>query len=118
MFDSDLIFIEADKDVPATTTGTTFDVGVSAREMTYAVVVQQVPTGTSPKLNCRIEESDDNSAWRTLCSFQEVTAVGEYFVTGHSNARYQRAIAISTGTSADFGIVIVAPVTGGRNINF
>lgn len=75
--------------------------------------------GTSPTLDVKIQESDNNSDWRDFLAFPQITVAGEYFVTGKSNARYRRHYSVLGGSgSPAFGAVEIAPVAGGRYTNW
>ena len=95
----------------ATPTGV--DLGVDLVPSTICVFVPSV-SGTTPTLAVTIQESDDNSTWRTLGSFESITAAGQYFITLKSNARYRRYTATLGGTTPNFGTTLIGPVAGGR----
>jgi len=119
MIDTDCLLRDGTTDLTAdeaTPTGVDFG-GHDLEPVTYMVHVPEAG-GTTPTLAVKIQESDDNSNWRDFLAFPSITAAGQYFVTGKSNARYRRAPCDVGGTSPDFGAVIIAPVPGGRYTNW
>lgn len=118
MFDSDLMLRSDATDLTASETSLTgVDMGVDKVAQTYQVHVPEAG-GTTPTLAVKIQESDNNSTWRDLLVFPSITAVGEYFMTAQSDARYRRAHLTLGGTTPDFGAVLVAPVPAGRHAEF
>lgn len=102
----------------ATPTGV--DMGVDLAPQVYMVYVPSV-SGTSATLDVTIQESDDDSTYRTLGTFPQIvqaSAPGQYFITLKSNARYRRYTADVGGTTPNFGAVIIAPVPAGRYTNW
>ncbi len=74
--------------------------------------VQQVGTvsGTSPTLNGKIQESDDNSAWSDVAgaTFTQVTASNNYqAITFDRAKRYVRYVGTIAGTSPSFALAVV-----------
>ncbi len=84
------------------------DTGQDLVPQTYFAVVPAA-TGT---LTLKIQESDDNSTWRDLATFENITTAGVYYVTAKSNARYRRYHA--TVATGPFGNVIVGFGHAGR----
>lgn len=74
-------------------------------------------SGTSPTLDVKIQDSDDNSTWADLAHFNQMTAVGMDFITVRSNRRYRRYNATIAGTNPSFTFQIDA-VPGGHYDNF
>jgi len=74
-------------------------------------------SGTSPTLDVKIQDSDNNSTWADLAHFNQMTAVGMDFITVRSNRRYRRYNATIAGTSPSFTFQIDA-VPGGHYDNF
>jgi hypothetical protein len=85
--------------------------------VTYQVHVPSAG-GTTPTLDIKIQESDDNNIWRDYLVIPQINAAGEYYVTGKSNARYRRYTATLGGTTPNFGAVVIAPVPAGRYTNW
>lgn len=104
--------LEADELTP-----TGVDMGQDLVAQTYMVYVPSA-AGTNPTLDVTIQESDDDSTYRTIGSFPQITAAGQYFITIKSNARYRRYTADVGGTNPAFGTVLIAPVPGGRYGNW
>jgi hypothetical protein len=92
--------------------------GPDQHPLTYAVIVPAAPTGTTPTLDVTIEESDDDSSFRTVLTFEQISAKGKYFVTGKLDGRYRRYTATVGGTTPNFGKVIIAPQIGGEYEDF
>jgi hypothetical protein len=119
MYDSDCKLLLAAADVTASLTdaeGVDFR-GPDKEARTYMLNAPAV-TGTNPTLDAKIQESDDNSTWRDFLAFPQITAAGQIFVSGKSNARYRRIYLTLGGTNPNFGKVLVAPVPGGRYNNW
>ncbi len=88
--------------------------GVDLVAQTYMVHVPSV-SGTTPTLDVKIQESDDNSTWRDLGVFPQINAAGQYYITLKSNAPYRRYHATVGGTTPNFGATEIAPVPAGRH---
>lgn len=98
--------------------GTSVDMGPDLKAQTYMVHVPAV-SGTNPTLDVKIQESDNGSNWRDFLAFPQITAAGQYFVSGRSNARYRRCVTTVGGTDTpSFGNAIIAPVPAGRHANY
>ncbi|KKS71779.1 MAG: hypothetical protein UV42_C0019G0003 [Candidatus Magasanikbacteria bacterium GW2011_GWE2_42_7] len=118
MFDANLLLRSDATDLAASETSLTgVDMGPDMVSQTYQVHVPEAG-GTTPTLAVKIQESDDNSTWRDFLVFPSITVVGEYFMTGQSDARYRRAHLTLGGTTPDFGAVAVGPVPAGRHNKF
>lgn len=91
--------------------------GADKAPMTYVVSIPTV-TGGSPTLDVKIQESDNDSTYRDFMAFPQITAAGQYFVTGQSNARYRRAVITVGGTTPVFQSTLIAPVPAGRYTNY
>jgi uncharacterized phiE125 gp8 family phage protein len=91
---------------PSTTTGNSIDIlGYAA---TVEIIVGTIATGG--KLNCKIQESSDNSTWIDWYSFSEITpsndnATIKYQYTG--DCRYIRVVAVLTTANADFACNVI-----------
>lgn len=59
-------------------------------------------SGTTPTLDGKIQESNDNSAWNDLCSFDQLTTTGIQYATFETEKRYVRLVATIAGTSPSF----------------
>ena len=105
-------------DLVATLTGTGFDKGgPDLVPRTYMLNVPITPTGTTPTLDAKIQESDDNSTWRDFLAMPQVTTPAggvTQWVSGKSDARYIRCLLTVAGTTPHFGNVICAIVPAGR----
>lgn len=116
MFDENAILHDArSTPITATGNGTGVDMGVDQVAMTYAAHFTAV-TGTTPTLDIKIQESDDNSTWRDFLAFPQMTAAGVQYVTGKSNARYRRVARTAGGTTPSFtGLIAVVPAGRDKN---
>ena len=94
-------------------TPTAVDMGEDLVPQTYMVSVPSV-SGTTPTLAVVIQESDDNSTFRNVGSFESITAAGQFYMTCKCNARYRRYTATVGGTTPNFGATEIAPVAAGR----
>lgn len=118
MLDANLI-LKASGAMPVASspfTGTTIDFGAGdTQSLTYILNVTAIGATTTPTLDVKIQESDDDSTWRDFLAFEQATlAKGpqQYFVSGQSNARYRRYTAVVAGTSATFTADIGVDVGG------
>ena len=117
--DSDLVFLDGSADITASKTdaaGLDFG-GPDLVPVTYMVVVEGT-SGTSPTLDIKIQESDNNSTWRDHLVFAQITTKGVFYATGKSDARYRRYYTTTGGEDPTFEKVLVAPVQAGRYDNF
>jgi hypothetical protein len=118
MFDSDILLRDGSTDLTATedaATGKDFG-GPDLVPQTYQVHVPEFVAGST--LDVKIQISDDNATWQDYLIMPQIAAVGEYFITGKTNARYRRHHSTVAGAGADFGAVIIGPVPAGRDDNF
>lgn len=119
MIDSNLVFLDGSADITASkqdATGVDFG-GPDLEPLTYMVVVGGTD-GTSPTLDIKIQESDNNSDWRDFLSFEQITKAGVFYVTGKCDARYRRYYTTTGGDDPTFEDVIIAPVPAGRYDKF
>jgi hypothetical protein len=117
--DEDVLIRSGATDLTASVTGATgVDFGGHDQALvTYLVHVPKAD-GTSPTLDVKIQVSDNNSDWRDYLTFPQITAAGQYFLSGQATERYRRYYATVGGSDPDFGGVIIAPVPAGRDINW
>lgn len=106
----------------ANETGTGVQTGVDLVPQTWELVIPSV-SGTTPTLTMEIQESDDDSNYRTIGTFgsggaSTLNTAGVYYITIKSNAKYRRHKATLGGTTPNFGNVIVAAVPAGRHTNW
>jgi hypothetical protein len=96
--------------------------GPDQHPITYVLIAPALATGTSPTLDVTLEESDDNSTWRQFANFApqltDANTPEKQFVTAKSDARYRRYTATLSGTTPDFGAVIIGAVIGGQYEEF
>ena len=112
-FDDNLMLIDSTADVTATVTGSAVDLnGPDMDELNVRVIVPKA-TGTTPKIVLVIQESDDKSNWTAAYTFPDIIAAGEYNKKFRAKGRYRRAVATVTGTTPNFGKVLVGYSTGG-----
>ena len=112
-FDNNLMLINSTSKVTSTVTGDAVDFnGPDLYEINIRAVVP-LADGTSPKMVLKIQESDDKSNWDDLYVFPDIEAVGEFNKKMRGTKRWRRAVATITGTSPDFGFVMVGASTGG-----
>lgn len=121
MIDSNLILRNTDPtpDIESSETGAAFvDFGGPDLEpMTYMVVVTGT-SGTSPTLDVKIIESDNNDAEGNSVAFEQITAAGVYYATAKFNGGYRRYSATLGGSSPVFENVLIAPVPAGRYTHY
>ncbi len=90
--------------------------GPDGAAIQYACYVPQA-TGTSPSLALKIQEADDNDGspgtWRDVGVFPTISAAGYYVISLRCDAPWRRYHATVSGTSPNFGNVVIAPELGG-----
>lgn len=112
-FDNNLMLINSTSAVTSTVTGSAVDFnGPDLYEINIRACVPKA-SGTSPKMVLKIQESDDKSNWTDLYVFPDIEAAGEWNKKMRGTKRWRRAVATITGTSPDFGYVMVGASTGG-----
>lgn len=121
MFDSNLMFrAVAAGDLAATVTlpaNPGLDMGgPDLVPQTYQVHVPAFVAGST--LDIVIQESDNGVNWRTYLTMPQIAAIGEYFITGKSDARYRNMVFTVAGAGANFGVVQAGPVPAGRYTRF
>ena len=79
--------------------------GSDLQSLAYRLNVTVV-SGTGMTLDVKIQESDNNSTWRGFAAFEQVNAVGTYYVSAKSDARYRRYYATIAGTTPSFTMAI------------
>lgn len=107
-------------DVNSSANGTAVDVGGVAGAVQGVVEFRmwvKAITGTSPTLDMYIDESDDNSTWREVCHFRQVsgtkTTTTQYQQVGVVRQRYLRYRTVVGGTTPVFNdVTIYARGTG------
>lgn len=77
--------------------------------MYKAIVSCGTVSGTTPTLDLKIQESDDNSNWSDItgATFTQLTAAGREEIHFKSNKRYIRAVATIGGTTPSFTFSVV-----------
>lgn len=106
--------MKASGEVTATGDGTAVNYGAGdAHERTYMCNVTAV-SGTNPTLDIAIKESSDDSTYKPFLSFPQITAIGQYYVTGRSNQPYRRETHTIGGTNTPKFTYSLQEVTGGR----
>jgi hypothetical protein len=114
--DKNALLRDGSTNVTATENGTGVDMGQDLVDVTYFASLPAA--GTSMTL-C-IQESDDNTNWRTIGTFGEgtgsITAAGVYYLTLKSNARYRRhSVTAEVGT---WNNVMVGIIPAGRGTSW
>lgn len=105
-------------------TSETSDAGVNfgaadQRNLTYVVQVPLAPTGTSPTLDVKIQESTDGTTWVDLVVFSQITAKGRYYRTVRGRLPYRRQYSTVGGSGTiNFGAVVVGVDVSGRYTSF
>ena len=113
-FDNKRMLIETTSAMTSTTTGTAIDFGgPDMDELNVRAIVSGTISGTTPKIVLAYQESADNSTWKTVYTFPDITAAGEWSKKIRAVGRYRRAVATVSGTSPSFGSVKVGISTGG-----
>lgn len=81
---------------------------ITEREYKAIVSVGAV-SGTTPTLDLKIQESDDNSTFTDItgATFTQLTAVGREEIQFKSIKRYIRAVATIGGTSPSFTFAVI-----------
>lgn len=82
-------------------TGVDLKTGTPSRGLAARLLVTAA-SGTTPTLNVKIQESDDNSTWNDLVNFDQMTTTGIQHERFFTKKRYVRAVATIAGTSPSF----------------
>lgn len=115
--DANLYLLSSATKTSSVTNATGVDFGgADLQPLCYRLVVTAA-SGTSPTLDVKIQESDDNSTWRDFAAFKQMTTTGIERVTAKSDARYRRYYATIAGTTPSFTMHINV-VPGGRYDKF
>jgi hypothetical protein len=115
-FDSAVMLWNPGANLVATQTGTGLLIeGTGFRGNSCRIYVPQA-TGTTPTLNVVIQESNDNSAYTPLVTFDQIIAAGTYRRYVSTRKRYVRAVLTVGGTTPNFGFVQVGFDTGGSQL--
>lgn len=99
----------------ATVTGATVDLQLSDGPVNVLLITGTLSGGSSPTLAVSVQESDDNSTWTTVKSFDSLSGAnisGQFQFLGKylRGARYVRATAVVGGapTALPLSVVIIA----------
>jgi hypothetical protein len=98
----------------STGTGTGIDMADTGPEL-YAILENGTTSGTSPTLDVKIQESDDNSTYSDItgAAFTQLTAAGgERILVRNRTKRYVRALGTIGGSSTPtftYSVLICAP---------
>jgi len=97
--------------------------GPDQHPFTYVVVCPALATGTTPTLLVTIEESDNDSDFRTALTFELISVAnedtpGKFFITAKLDGRFRRAPVALFNEDNDFGAVVIAAVIGGTYEDF
>ena len=97
--------------------------GPDQHPFTYVVVCPALATGTTPTLTVTIEESDNDSDFRTALTFELISVAngdtpGKFFITAKLDGRFRRSPAALFNEDNDFGAVVIAAVIGGTYEDF
>lgn len=101
---------------PAARTATANGAGVDLQGYTQpggrqmkAILTNGTTSGTSPTLDVKIQESDDNSVFTDIsgATFAQKTAAGNEEIHFRTNKRYVRAVATIGGTTPSFTFAVL-----------
>lgn len=107
MYDA-LLALQALVTKTATFTGAALDLGahgLGSRALVARLLITAA-SGTTPTLVGKLQESDDNSAWNDLITFESQAAVSESFRRFTTNKRYVRFVATIAGTTPSFAYAV------------
>ncbi|TXH55825.1 MAG: hypothetical protein E6Q97_07990 [Desulfurellales bacterium] len=101
---------------PAARTATANGTGVDLQGYTNpggrqmkAILTNGTTSGTSPTLDVKLQDSDDNSTFADItgATFAQKTAAGNEEIQFRTNKRYVRAVATIGGTSPSFTFAVL-----------
>jgi len=103
MFDANLLFHDA---AALTATGNSSSLDVKKTDVNGVVVkvVVTAVSGTTPTLDLKVQESDDNSTWKDLVTFDQITSTGRWSRLVQSKRRYLRLARTVGGTTPSFTV--------------
>jgi hypothetical protein len=105
-YDALLVLRDGTTNLTATSNTSSVELkGTSLKGLVARLVVPQA-AGTSPSLTAKVQESDDNSTFNDLVTFDTITAAGIYRERFITKKRYVRFSFTVSGTSPNFGGVI------------
>jgi hypothetical protein len=110
MFDSNLLFHNAAA-LTATGNSSGLDVSKTGHDGVWIDIAVTAVSGTSPTMDVKVQESDDNSTYNDLVTFAQITATGRYFRKVQSKKKYLRLARTVGGTTPSF-TVTAGVVTG------
>lgn len=110
--DKNLLLRDGTTNLTATETSASKKIEETPAEGMDVVISVPQATGTSPTLDPKIQESDDDSTWQDLVVFKQITASGEYTRHFATKFDYVRVVLTVGGTSPNFGKVLVAITKG------
>ncbi len=102
-FDAALLFHDAAA-LTATGNSSALDVKKTAIDGITVELAVTAASGTTPTLDVTIQESDDNSTWRNVSTFPQITGTGRWFRRVASGSRYLRAARTVGGTTPSFTV--------------
>jgi len=110
------LMLKASGALTETTTGSVVDFGNGdLNAMTYIMNVTSV-SGSSPTMDVTIQEADTpDGTYRTVLSFPQVTAAGQYFISGRLDGRYRKYVSTLAGTSPSFTFSLGVDMAGRYN---
>ena len=100
------LFLKASASSTTTSNFTGVDFGAADEEPLTYVINGTAKSGTTPTMDCEIQQSDDNSTWVPFLKFPQMTGTnmpGLLRVTGVASKRYRRlAVTTQGGTTPNF----------------
>jgi hypothetical protein len=78
------------------------DIKKTGHKGVWVEIVITAVSGTTPTADFKVQESDDNSTWKDLVTFDQITAVGRHARKVQSKRRYLRLARTIGGTTPSF----------------
>ena len=114
-FDASLLFHDAAA-LTATGNSAALDVKKTPVDGVTVEIAVTAASGTTPTLDVTIQESNDNSTWRNVTTFPQITGTGRFFRRVSSGFRYLRLARTVGGTTPSF--TVTAGVVSGAQRDF
>lgn len=111
--------IRASAQLTETGAGTAVDYNAGDTEARTFMLNCTAIEGTNPTVDAVIKECDTvGGTYATYITFDQVTAVGQYYASGRSDKRFRQVTATLGGTNTPKCTFSIQEVTGGRYNKF
>lgn len=103
MFDSNLLFHNAVA-LNANGNSSGLNIGKTPADGVWVEIVVTAASGTTPTIDFKVQESDDDSTYNDVVVFPQITGTGRWFRKVQSKKAYLRLNRTVGGTSPNFTV--------------